>query len=171
MEDLTKKDNENPIKNDNSNSPEAYEWKQLANAISMRSAQDNILWMQFGVFSAAHAVLLIALFAGGELPQGAVGIIITLIGFGLSFVSYKIQLRGLGHIDTLEILIDRLERRLIELKQLKDDLAISGHINIEDFNKYVGKGIQGRLWMKITNIVWIGLWVIGFGFVLGRLVC
>lgn len=44
-------------------------WSQLQNAIHLRSSQDQVLWTIFGIFGAANAILLVALFQNGLVPD------------------------------------------------------------------------------------------------------
>ena len=43
-------------------------WSQLANAVALVGKQDQIVWAIFGIFWAANAVLVVALFTTGALP-------------------------------------------------------------------------------------------------------
>ena len=53
------------------NRPE--KWTQLTNALNLRSSQDQVLWSIFGAFWGANAILLVALFTTGKLPEETVG--------------------------------------------------------------------------------------------------
>jgi hypothetical protein len=69
-------------------------WNQLSNAVALVAKQDQIVWAVFGVFWAANAVLLVALFTTGKLPEQSVGIIVSGVGLALSVVWLAIDI---GH--------------------------------------------------------------------------
>lgn len=142
-------------------------WRQLNHAINLRSTQDQVLWSIFGVFWAANAILLVALFQNGQIPMSAIGIVISVVGALLSCVWHQIQRRALGHILRHETLIERLERQL----EIPENLATSGHINQEDYNRFLSSGIPARQLMPICSLVASILWALAFLFFLVRLVC
>jgi hypothetical protein len=47
-------------------------WNQLENAVTLTAKQDQVVWTVFGVFSAAEAVLLAAVFQGGGPPDASI---------------------------------------------------------------------------------------------------
>jgi hypothetical protein len=55
-------------------------WSQLGNAVALAAKQDQIVWAVFGVFWAANAVLLVALFTTGDLPKRSVGLVVSIVG-------------------------------------------------------------------------------------------
>lgn len=142
-------------------------WRQLGNAIHLRSAQDQVLWSIFGVFWAANAILLVALFQSGAAPTNPIGMVISGVGALLSFVWYRIQGRALGHVRRHETLMERLERQL----EIPEDLATSGNINQEDYNRFLSRGIRARQLMPICSLVAVILWVLAFLFFFVKLVC
>jgi len=91
---------------------ESQMWHQLENVIKLRSTEDQISWSIFGIFWAANAILLVALFQNGTMPHGTVGIVIALVGFGLSFVWHRIQNRALKYVEMYEAIIEKLEKPL-----------------------------------------------------------
>jgi len=133
-------------------------WQQLENAIKLRSAQDQVLWSIFGVFWAANAILLVALFPEGHCPTHYVGLIISLVGLFLAIVWYKIQNRALGHIYKYEGLMKELEE-LLEIPAL---YRVSGGIT--------QKGIRARKLMPICSQVMMILWAVGVLFFLYSLI-
>src|SRR5689334_1105882 len=84
-------------------------WTQLANALQLRSSQDQALWSGFGAGWVINAILLVALFPGGVLPSDPVGMLISAFGALLALVWYAIQERALGHLMRHEALIAKLE--------------------------------------------------------------
>ena len=70
------------------------QWKQLGNAVALAAKQDQIAWAIFGVFWAANAVLLVALFTTGALPQPSVGLVVSSVGVVLSLVWRAIERRA-----------------------------------------------------------------------------
>jgi len=133
-------------------------WSQLGNAIHLRSAEDQVLWSIFGVFWAANAILLVALFQGGKFPTFSVGMVISVVGTLLSIVWHKIQGRALGHVKRHEELMKRLEREL----GFEDKYAVSAEINREGYSKYLGKGKPARKLMPICSLVAAILWGLAF---------
>lgn len=142
-------------------------WRQLNNAIHLRSAQDQVLWSIFGVFWAANAILLVALFQNGQIPASAIGIVISVVGALLSLVWHQIQGRALGNVFKHEALIERLELRL----EIPENLATSGNINKEDYNRFLGRGIRARQLMPICSIIAAIVWALAFLFFVVRLIC
>jgi len=133
-------------------------WAQLRNAIMLRSTEDHILWNIFGIFAAANAILFIALFQTGDFPKNnIVGIIISGVGLSLSVVWFLIQWRTLGHIKRYEAVMERAENKL----KIKPNYAVSGWINVEDYDKYLGKKPRVRTVMQrfsiIAGIGWLAL--------------
>ena len=124
-------------------------WAQLANAINLRSSQDEVLWSIFGTFWAANAILLVALFTGGGLPTDpSVGIVVSIVGAILSLTWYAIQGRALGHLMRHEELIKRIEAEL----DFDPDCAVSAEINRRAYDKYLGKHPRARVLMKVYSI-------------------
>ncbi len=133
-------------------------WTQLKNAINLRSAEDHVLWNIFGIFAAANAILFVALFQTGDFPANSfVGVIISIAGLSFSVVWFLIQRRALGHIKRYEALMERVENKL----RFKPDYAVSGKINEDDYNKYVGKSPRVRTVMQIFSVLaglgWLAL--------------
>src|SRR5437773_2326134 len=84
-------------------------WTQLANAIQLRSSQDQVLWSGFGAYWVVNALLLVALVPGGVIPSDPVGMLISVFGSLVSLIWYAIQERVLGHLRRHEALINKLE--------------------------------------------------------------
>jgi len=76
-------------------------WNQLAIAVDLAAKQDQIIWTVFGVFWAAHAVLLVALFANGNAPSKAVGIVVSVGGAFTAAIWCLVQWRVMGTLDHL----------------------------------------------------------------------
>ena len=132
-------------------------WRQLGNAIHLRSAQDQVIWSIFGVFWAANAILLVALFSSEAYPRYVVGTIISVVGFFLSLAWHGIQCRALRYIRRHETLRDRIERQL----SIPTELATSVRIN---------HGIPARRIMPICSLVAAILWALAFLFFFVKLV-
>ena len=120
-------------------------FEQLRNAIHLRSAQDQVLWTIFGIFGAANAILLVALFQN---KPGCSWVIISLAGMSASIVWRKLLGRALGHIKRHEELMKKLEFRL----QIEKELAVSREINREAYDKHLGKGTSARDLMMIFSL-------------------
>lgn len=50
---------------------------QLSNAVALASTTNQIVWTVFGIFWAANAVLLVALFTTGDLPHRTPGLVVS----------------------------------------------------------------------------------------------
>lgn len=92
---------------------------QLANAIALAAKQDQIVWAIFGVFWAANAALLVALFSTGDFPKQHVGLIVAFVGFLFSLVWVAVQFRAIAYFAYYEKVIDLLEQQLQIPKPLK----------------------------------------------------
>jgi len=142
-------------------------WRQLNHAISLRSAEDQVLWSIFGVFWVANAILLVALSQNGQIPISAIGIVISVVGALLSIVWHQIQGRALGHVFRYEALVEKIERELA----IPPNHATSDNINQEDYNRFLGRGIRTRQLMPICSLVASILWTLTLLFFLVRLIC
>lgn len=132
---------------------EAQVGAQLANAINLRSSQDQVLWTITGIFSAANAVLLVALFSNGGLPtEPIVGVILSLVGLLMSVIWFCIQGRAIRRIKYYERVIDKIERDLLGLsRELRTTPPPNG-------------GVPARRLMRVLAGGWVAGWFIGFGY-------
>lgn len=129
---------------------------QLNRVVTLRVNQAQIVWRIFAAFWAANAILLVALFRDGRYPDDrAAAVTVTSVGLLLSVTWFGIQRRALGHIERFEKLMARLEVRL----GVPQDLALSGTINRDDYNKCVPHGPHGRPLMLFFNFVAAALWL------------
>jgi hypothetical protein len=99
-------------------------WNQLGNAVVLVGKQDQIVWAVFAAFWAANAVLLVALFTTGKLPEASVGAIVSGVGFVLSVVWLAIEYRAVAWLRFYEGIL-----REVELNHLQVPLpiAFTGH--------------------------------------------
>lgn len=136
-------------------------WLQLTNVISMRSNQDQVLWSIFGAFWAANALLLVALFTTGNLPESSVvGIVISGVGILLSLIWHSIQDRALRHLANYEELMTRIETKL----EFDSEYAISPRVNDLAYRQFLRGGIPARKLMPACSIGAAVLWLVGLGF-------
>jgi 8-oxo-dGTP diphosphatase len=143
------------------------EWSQLANAIAMRSSEDQVLWSIFGTFWAANAILLVALFTTGKLPEDAnVGLIVSAVGVLISIVWDAIQRRALGHLKKHEALIGKMEKEL----DFERRFAISSEINTGDYETFLSKGIRARQIMPACSVAGTVSWLLAGFYFLGKIV-
>lgn len=128
-------------------------WRQLANAIVLRSSEEHVLWTIFGANSAANAVLLVALFQGGHLPSSIVGETISLFGVLITLEWLLIQTRSQGHSERYEALIMRLDKQLTK--------GIEGHslFSKEDFGWKL-QFPKGRHVMEVTVLLLLLSWIV-----------
>jgi len=131
-------------------------WTQLANAIQLRSSQDQVLWSGFGAFWAVNAILLVALFPAGVLPSDPVGLLISVFGALLALVWYAIQERVLGHLMRHEALIAKLEATI----GFDPTYALSGELNQELYDTYLKKGLKARNVIKLASLGGIAFWLV-----------
>jgi amino acid transporter len=141
---------------------------QLQNLIRLRSSEDQADWTIFSIFCATTAVLLVALLPNGKLPSSnTVGLVISIVGLGLSFVWMLIQRRGIAWIKYYEEIIEKLE---CELK-IPSRFATSGKINDIAYEKHLGKGIHVRTLMMSVPLIITILWGLASLLFLINLIC
>jgi hypothetical protein len=87
-------------------------WHQLQNTVTLTAKQDQIVWAIFGVFCAAEAVLLAALFQSGGPPTGFVGPVVSTAGIVISVVWGFIQYRAIAWLKFYEEALIQLEELL-----------------------------------------------------------
>jgi hypothetical protein len=127
-----------------------------------------VLWSIFGTFWAANAILLVALFTTGKLPEDAnVGLVVSTVGVLISLAWGTIQRRALGHVKRHEALMSKLEERLA----LDRDFAVSTDINQRDYQKFVGNGIRARQVMLACSLVGGALWLLAVFYFLWKKSC
>jgi hypothetical protein len=125
-------------------------WNQLGNAVSMAAKEDQIVWTIFGIFWAANAVLLVALFTTGTIPNPFVGIVVSTVGTILSWVWFFVQRRAIGWLAYYERIIQKLEEKHLNIPR---EIALSGYLNEKTFNETVGQGVRVRPLMIGSGIV------------------
>lgn len=84
-------------------------WNQLGNAVALVCKQDQVVWAVFGVFWAANAVLLVALFTTSDFPKPLVGALVSLVGVALSGVWFVIEYRAMSWLAFYERIVRTLE--------------------------------------------------------------
>ena len=89
-------------------------WSQLQNAVALAAKQDQIVWAIFGVFWAANAVLLVALFTTGDLPKRPVGLVVSIVGLAISLVWTAIQRRAIAWLKFYEGVMSEIEERHLQ---------------------------------------------------------
>jgi hypothetical protein len=103
------------LNEDESHPPLEDLWKQLSNALSARSDQDQVTWSIFGIFWAANALLFIALFtASNKLLYGRVVLVVSFIGIFTSIIWFLLVHRALGHIAEYERVMWKIENFLFK---------------------------------------------------------
>jgi hypothetical protein len=123
-------------------------WNQLGNAVMLVAKQDQIVWAAFGVFWAANAVLLVALFTSGDLPKQPVGLIVSIVGIALSLVWLAIEHRAVAWLKFYETIVRELEQQYLHVPS---SVAFTGHPERV-------KGIRVRPLMLACPIVSVVLW-------------
>ena len=123
-------------------------WNQLSNTVVLVAKQDQIVWAVFGVFWAANAVLLVALFTTGKLPEQSVGIIVSGVGLALSSVWLAIEHRAVAWLKFYEAILKELERNHLHVPL---SIAFTGHPEVV-------KGFSVRWLMLACPLISIVLW-------------
>ena len=132
-------------------------WAQLANALQLRSAQDQVVWSVFGIFWATNGLLLVALFNNGSMPQDRLPIIVIgTVGLLMSAVWFLIQRRALGHLVRHERLASALEPAL----GLDHQHATSADLNAVAFERHVGRGPRARQVMPACSAIGVVGWAV-----------
>ena len=125
-------------------------WAQLANALQLRSAQDQVVWSVFGIFWATNGLLLVALFNNGSMPRDRLPLLVIAgVGIALSVVWFLIQRRALGHLVRHERLATEIESAL----NIDTAFATSAQLNSTAFSRYVGRGPRARQVMPACSAV------------------
>ena len=137
-------------------------WQQLNAVIAHRSGQDQVLWSVFGIFWAANAILLVALFSNGQEPRGPAGVAVTLAGLAMAFVWWLIQRRAIGNVKRLTHLLQKLEEEL----GLPANLAMSPEINKADADRFMPSRPGATTVMSWTTAVAIPAWALLLGWVI-----
>ena len=125
-------------------------WFQLENLVVLVAKEDQIVWTIFGVFWAANAVLLVALFTTGGTPSANFEAIISVAGTILSIIWFIIQRRAIRWLSYYETVIYRIEKEFLDIPP---DIALSPRINNSTFIKEIGLGIRVRLLMMGSGLV------------------
>lgn len=126
-------------------------------ALCPRPSSLEHLWNILG----SNAILLVALFAGGNLPTDPiVGVVVGAVGMILSFIWHTIQNRALGHMMRHEELMERLEKKL----RVNPEYAVSARVNRQAYDKYLRGGLRARTVMKASSIggtvAWFAVFVV-----------
>lgn len=129
-------------------------WNQLGHAVSLDTSENQVVWTIFGLFWAADAIILVALFTTGDVPKPAVGAIVSAVGVVLSAVWYLIQKRAIGYLEFYDGTVERLERRL----RIPPDLTVSGNINARHYQLSLRGSVRIRGLMNACAGISAALW-------------
>jgi len=132
----------------------------------MAVKEDQIVWAIFGVFWAANAVLLVALFTNGALSIPSVGILISASGATLSSVWFLIQRRAILWLGYFERIIREIEELHL---RIPDTVALSAKLNKATFNETVGSRMRVRPLMTGSGFVVALLWIAALAWFVYRL--
>jgi hypothetical protein len=140
-------------------------WRQLANAVAVRSIRDQVLWTQSAIFWAANAVFLSAFFQGGEFPKSKpMGLVITLAAFAVAAAWSVLQSRLIAFLRVDEVLIHRLEERL----NIEQDLALSPGHNKTSYQDHLSQGISAKRLLKASAFAAVVVWSLALIWVLAE---
>ncbi len=132
-------------------------WNQLGNAVTFDNSENQVVWTIFGLFWAADAILLVAIFTTGDIPKPAVGMLVSIAGTALSVVWYIIQKRAIAYLGFYDSLVEQLESQL----QVQPELAASGNLN-PTFKSSLKGSIGIRPLMRWCPGVSAVLWIVAF---------
>ncbi len=123
--------------------------EQLQNVTSLRTDEHNTWVIFFSTCLVTTAILLIALFNSGSLPDKNVGFIICLFGSIMSFVFLIIQNRALATMKTWEIAITEIEK----------ELKLNSTSSFQKPPK--SKFLSGRILTTYITLIQIIGWIVG----------
>jgi len=135
----------------NETNPEEL-WKQLQNAVTARSSQDQVIWSIFGIFWAANALLLVAIFTSSG---RYVVIVISAVGIFTSIVWMLLLPRAVGHISVYEDVMRDIENILVKNPNFRLTLEPNAKTRIS--------GPQARVVMRWAVRGFLTIWILGFG--------
>jgi hypothetical protein len=118
---------------------------QLLAATELMAASQRMAWQLFGAFCVTNALLLIALFASGEIPVPLVGVVVSGAGLVLSAVSWLLVRQAADLTHTYAALIGRIEQRL----QVRNGLGVGGAATEAGIGGLIAAGALGAgiLWL------------------------
>jgi hypothetical protein len=128
---------------------------QLQNAISLRTAQDQVLWTILGFFGATNAVLITAMFSSGDFPKSfLIPTFVVPTGMALCIAWNSIQRRALGHINRHEALATSIETAL----DIPSNLSTSSKLNVDLYAQFLGSGTPARALMPLIGWITLLMW-------------
>lgn len=124
---------------------EQTRWNQLTSAISYRASQEQIAWAMFGTLGATNAILLVALFSSGDLPQnGKVGIVVSAVGVSVSIL--------------WNVMLHRIYRFAYRIEQLVTKIETDLEIDDRHSFGYIFPShnlVGGSLLLIVVSILWL----------------
>lgn len=141
---------------------------QLTRAVTLVTKQDQVVWTIFGIFWAANALLVVALFTTGALPKPVVGLVVSAVGIGLSVLWTLVQGRALKFLGFYEKVMADLEERLLREggREGEREFALSRHLNPCSFNAAKGVNVSTRRVIIRSGIASIALWALAMAWFL-----
>ncbi|MEO8681075.1 MAG: hypothetical protein ABI665_18640 [Vicinamibacterales bacterium] len=133
---------------------------QLTHAIALQCSSNQILWTVFGIFWAANAALLVALFATGAWPTPTIVLIVASVGGALSMVWFYIQDRAIKYLRFYDAVVHQLERTN---QGLPIAVSLSKDAKSDLFQQHVGNGLSVRPVMQVSAAIAAVLWLLLVG--------
>lgn len=128
---------------------------QLTRAADARNALDQVLWLAFSLFTAAHCLVVSSLFAS---ESDIRRLIICFGGIVFGAVWVLIQQRMIQHLKRNDNLIEVLETDL----QLEPKHCLSLRINKGQYIEFFGAG-GGVRWLVVGfPLLFMVFWCVGF---------
>ena len=165
---LVMSDPSEPIPPASAKAPAFDARSQLGNAVARAAKEDQIVWTIFGIFWAANAVLLVALFTTGNVPSLPVGIVVCVSGAVLSSVWFAVQRRAIGWLGYYEKIIRELETTYLNTPAT---VALTPKLNETTFKTAVGSSARVRPLMTWSGLVSAALWIAALSWFVVRLTC
>lgn len=132
---------------------------QLTRAADARNALDQVLWLAFSLFTAAHCLVVSSLFSSESDMRR---LIICFGGIVLGTVWVLIQQRIVQHLKRNDNLIEVIETDL----QLDPKYCLSLRINKNQYAEFFGAG-GGVRWLVVGfPLSFMMFWCIGFSYFL-----
>ena len=139
--------------------------RQLNHALTQMASENQILWSISGIFWAANAILLVALFQSGDWPKKEIGTVISAVGIAISLAWFGFSGRAMAYITILEKTAVKIEQELqipnqfmVTIKKNPETDKALGTDTIIRFVK--GTLIPVRWVMRASCALAFALWII-----------
>ena len=142
----------------------------LQNFSNLRTGQDQVLWSIIGAFWTANSLLLVSIFASNQERFYYVGLLISLVGISISWVWNHIQDSALKRIESYEMSIKTIERKL----NIDFELCIFLRADSDKYETKINKKSARfviRQFSKNAIYIWTTSTIIFAGLVIYNILC